>query len=114
MIQSKNKIKLYIYNINNIIVKLQTTVLHIIPPTPDLCTYMHVAMILKWVGGGTSLMPAKKNSKQVHGIIFILQKWIVKEVGGGGDGGDGYCCIVDDGSSCRCDEMKQQIVDTVL
>lgn len=84
MIQSKNKIKLYIYNINNIIVKLQTTVLHIIPPTPDLCTYMHVAMILKWVGGGTSLMPAKKNSKQVHGIIFILQKkWMIKEVGGG-------------------------------
>lgn len=35
-------------------------------------------------GGGTSLMPAKKISKQVHGIIFILQKkWIVKEVGGG-------------------------------
>lgn len=65
-------------------------------------------------GGGTSLMPAKKISKQVHGIIFILQKkWMVKEVGGG-DGGDGYCCIVDDGSSCRCDEMKQQIVDTVL
>lgn len=30
-------------------------------------------------------MPAKKISKQVHGIIFILQKkWIVKEVGGGG------------------------------
>lgn len=49
---------------------------------------MHVAMILKWVGGGgTSLMPAKKISKQVHGIpvIFILQKkWIVKEVGGMG------------------------------
>lgn len=35
-------------------------------------------------GGGTSLMPAKKISKQVHGIIFILQKkWMVKEVGGG-------------------------------
>lgn len=32
-------------------------------------------------------MPAKKISKQVHGIIFILQKkWIVKEVGGGGMG----------------------------
>lgn len=53
-------------------------------------------------------------SKQVHGIIFILQKkWMVKG-GKGGDGDDGYCCIVDDGSSCRCDEMKQQIVDTVL
>lgn len=38
-------------------------------------------------GGGTSLMPAKKISKQVHGIIFILQKkWIVKEVWGGGGG----------------------------
>lgn len=36
-------------------------------------------------GGGTSLMPAKKISKQVHGIIFILQKkWMVKEVGGMG------------------------------
>lgn len=30
-------------------------------------------------------MPAKKISKQVHGIIFILQKkWMVKEVGGMG------------------------------
>lgn len=38
-------------------------------------------------GGGTSLMPAKKISKQVHGIIFILQKkWMVKELGGGGGG----------------------------
>lgn len=56
-------------------------------------------------------------SKQVHGIIFIFilqKKWMVRVGGGGGDGDDGYCCIVDDGSSCRCDEMKQQIVDTVL
>lgn len=30
-------------------------------------------------------MPAKKISKQVHGIIFILQKkWMVQEVGGMG------------------------------
>lgn len=66
LIQLKNKIKLYMYNINNIIVKLQTTVLQIIPSPP----YM-----LQWFwNGGATLIPAKKMSKQVHGIIFILQK----------------------------------------
>lgn len=65
--------------------------------------------------GGTSFNTCLKNFQT--GAWYNLYFYFTKEVdgkGGGGDWDDGYCCIVDDGSSCRCDEMKQQIVDTVL
>lgn len=76
---------------------------------PGLCNYM-----LQWFwNGGSNFNTCLKNVQT--GAWYNLYFYFTKEVDGkGGDGDDGYCCIVDDGSSCRCDEMKQQIVDTVL